>query len=70
MPVGTAREILTVTTQCNNHEANNNDHRVMAMRILLALAEVDPTVAGSALILPDGSATDLDLAKLRQRGAP
>jgi hypothetical protein len=37
--------------------------------MLLALAEVDPTIGGATLILPDGSTTYLDAAQLRQGGA-
>ena len=38
----------------------SEDRRATAIRILLALAEVDPTVSGARLILPDGSVTYLD----------
>lgn len=44
------------------------DHRAAAIRVLLALAEVDPTVSGATLILPDGSLTYLDAAALRRGG--
>ena len=40
--------------------AASEDRRATAIRILLALAEVDPTVSGARLILPDGSVTYLD----------
>ena len=33
----------------------SEDRRAAAIRILLALAEVDPTVCAAKLILPDGS---------------
>jgi hypothetical protein len=44
------------------------DRRATAIRILLALAEVDPTVSGATLVLPDGSVTYLDAATLRRGG--
>ena len=44
------------------------DHRAEAIRILLALAEVDPTVSGTTLILSDGRTEYLDVEKLRQGG--
>ena len=36
--------------------------------MLLALAEVDPTISGATLVLPDGSMTYLDTAQLRRGG--
>jgi len=37
----------------------SEDRRAAAIRILLALAEVDPTVCAAKLILPDGSIAQL-----------
>ncbi len=42
--------------------------RADAIRILLALAEVDPTISGATLILPDGSVANIDAATLRRGG--
>jgi hypothetical protein len=58
----TCKQRLFATT------AASEDRRATALRILRALAEVDPTVSGAALILPDGSVTYLDAAQL-QRGS-
>ena len=44
------------------------NRRAAAIHILPALAEVDPTVSGATLILPDGSVTYLDAALLRRGG--
>lgn len=44
------------------------DSRAVAIRILLALAEVDPSVSGATLILPDGTVTHLGAAQLRRGG--
>jgi hypothetical protein len=46
----------------------SEDRRAAAIRILLALAEVDPTVSAATLILPDGSIAQLDLAQLQRGG--
>jgi hypothetical protein len=46
----------------------SEDRRVAAIRILLALAEVDPTISGATLILPDGSMTYLAAAQMRRGG--
>ena len=40
--------------------------RAEAIRILLALAEVDPTVSGATLILPNGRAEYFDAEALRR----
>jgi hypothetical protein len=45
----------------------SEDRRAAAIRILLALADVDPTIGGATLVLPDGSVTHLDVEHL-QRG--
>lgn len=45
------------------------DRRATAIRILLALAEFDPTVSGATLILPDGSVTYFAAAQPRRGGA-
>jgi hypothetical protein len=47
----------------------SEDRRATAIRILLALAEVDLTISGASLILPDGSVTYLDAAQMRRGGA-
>jgi hypothetical protein len=47
----------------------SEDRRAAAIRILLALAEVDPTISGATLILPDGSTAYLDATQLRRGGA-
>ena len=44
----------------------SGDRRAVAIRILLALVEVDPTVSSAALILSDGSIARLDAAQLRR----
>ena len=46
----------------------SEDRRAVAIRMLLALAEVDPTISGATLVLPDGSVTYLDAAQLRRGG--
>jgi len=45
-----------------------DDSRAAAIRILLALAHVDPTVSGATLILTAGSVTYLDAAAMRRGG--
>jgi hypothetical protein len=47
----------------------SEDRRATAIRILLALAEVDPTISGATLILPDGSTAYLDATQLQRGGA-
>ncbi len=42
--------------------------RAEAIRILLALAEVDPTISGATLIQPDGTVMHIDAATLRRGG--
>ena len=37
----------------------SEDQRAAAIRILLALADVDPTISAAKLILPDGSIAQL-----------
>jgi hypothetical protein len=49
--------------------AASEDRRATAIRILRALAEVDPTVSGAALRLPDGSAIYINAAQLQRGGA-
>ncbi len=44
------------------------DRRAAAIRILLALVDVDATVSGATLVTPDGSVTYLDVTQLRQGG--
>jgi hypothetical protein len=56
-----------MATQTND-DASREDRLGEALRILLALAEVDPTVSGATLILPDGQTIYLDAALLRQGG--
>ena len=46
----------------------SEDRRAAAIRILLALAEVDPTISAAKLILPDGSTAQLDLAQFQRGG--
>ncbi len=46
----------------------SENRRAMAIRMLLALVEVDPTISGASLILPDGSVTYLDAAQMRRGG--
>jgi len=53
---------------CSTTVLPREDRRATAIRILLTLAEVDPTVSGATLILPDGSAIYLDAAQLRRVG--
>lgn len=60
----TFKQRLYVTTA-----VASEDRRALAIRMLLALDEVDPTIGGATLILPDGSTTYLDAAQLRQGGA-
>jgi hypothetical protein len=62
--MGTSKQQLFATTV-----AASEDRRRTAIRILLALAEVDPTISGASLILPDGLVTYLDAARLRRGGA-
>lgn len=57
------RESLSATTALATE-----DRRAAAIRVLLALAEVDPTVSGATLILPDGSVTYLNAATLLRGG--
>jgi hypothetical protein len=57
------QRLLTTTA------GGSEDRRAMAIRILLALAEVDPTISGATLILPDGSTAYLDATQLRRGGA-
>ena len=47
---------------------STDDRRAGAVRILLALAEVDPTVSGATLILPDGRTEFADAEALRRGG--
>jgi hypothetical protein len=57
------QRLLTTTADASG------DRRAAAIRILLALAEVDPTISGVSLILPDGSVAYLDAAQMRRGGA-
>ena len=59
----TFKQRLYVTTA-----VTSEDRRALAIRMLLALAEVDPTISGATLVLPDGSVTYLDAAQLRRGG--
>jgi hypothetical protein len=45
-----------------------DDSRTAAIRILLALAEVDPAISGATPVKPDGSVAHLDAATLRRGG--
>ena len=45
---------------------STEDRRAEAIRILLALAEVDPTVSGATLILPNGRSEYFDAETLRR----
>jgi hypothetical protein len=54
---------------CATTSIASEDHRATAIRILLALAEVEPTISGATLTLPDGSVTHLDAAQMRRGGA-
>jgi hypothetical protein len=47
---------------------STEDRRAAALRILLALVDVDPTISGATLILPDGSVTHFDARQLRRGG--
>jgi hypothetical protein len=60
--------MTTFKDSLRNMTASAEDRRSAAIRILLALVDVDPTVAGASLILPDGSVTYLNATQLRQRG--
>lgn len=59
----TCKQRLFATT------AASEDRRATAIRILRALAEVDPSISGAALILPDGSVTCINAAQLQRGGA-
>ena len=61
MPTYTDRLLATMAVSVE-------DRRAEAIRILLALAEIDPTVSGTTLILPDGRTEYLEVEKLRQGG--
>jgi hypothetical protein len=49
-------------------QPNNNPSRDEALRILLALAEADPTVSGVTLVLPTGEVEYLGASLLRTGG--
>ncbi len=57
------KDSLRITTAISGE-----DRRAAAIRILLALVDVDPTVSGATLIMPDRTVTYLDAAQLRQGG--
>jgi len=60
----TSKQSLSATIPADASE----DRRAAAIRMLLALAEVYPTISGATLVLPDGSITYLDAAQLRRGG--
>ena len=57
------RDSLSATTALTAEDA-----RAAAIRVLLALADADPTLSGATLILPDGSVTYLNAATLLRGG--
>ncbi len=59
----TFKDSLRITTTMSAE-----DRRAAAIRILRALVEVDPSVSGATLIMPDRTVTYLDAAQLRQGG--
>ena len=61
--MGTSKQQLFATSAIASE-----DGRAVAIRILLALADVDPTIGGATLVLPDGSVTHLDVEQLQRGG--
>ena len=53
---------------CTTTALPEEDRHATAIRILLTLAEGDPTVSGDTLILTDGNSIYLDAARLRRGG--
>ncbi len=58
------RETDTTPPNTGRERSQAAQYRAEAIRILLALAEVDPTVSGATLILPDGTVAHIDAATL------
>jgi hypothetical protein len=50
-------------------EDHTDDDRALALRILRAMAEVDPTISGATLLLKIGGIVHLTSADLRREAA-